>query len=112
MSRTGGTAFTTTRDEWDAAPSPTSRIELRIQAGIVAEGCFQASSEPPNAVLDEPPEVVLGRRGLVPHEAGPPAGALVPGVEPPVEPLAVDEHLHRDVLEPVAAHVRDRRPSR
>jgi hypothetical protein len=33
-----GMAFTTTRGEWDVAPSPTSRIKLRIQAGIVAEG--------------------------------------------------------------------------
>jgi hypothetical protein len=46
-----------------------------------------------NTGLVEPPEVVLSQRGLVPHEADPPAVALGPGIEPPVEPLAIDEGL-------------------
>jgi hypothetical protein len=55
-------------------------------------------AHPSDAVLLEPPEVVLGRRRLVPDEAQPAIAAPLPCVEPPVEQLAVDEHVNRDVL--------------
>ena len=64
----------------------------------------RVDSELSYELLLKPSEVVTGRRSLVPDEAVPLAAALVPGVEPPVEQGAVDEDLHRGVLEAITAH--------